>query len=177
MHPSELEAPRRILVRLPNWVGDALMATPALRALRERYPAAEILAEGRGALAELMLGLRSIDRFLKDPGRGLGGVLERRASLARLGCDWAVLLPASVRAALAPALARIPVRVGYARDAARRLLLTRALAPPPDKAPISMVERYLAIARALGCVDPAPGLEIAVSEASRLRVRARLRGL
>lgn len=177
MTALELEAPRRILVRLPNWVGDALMATPALRALRERYPAAEIVAEGRKVLADLLVGLRSIDRFVADPGLGIGGVLERRASLRRLGCDWAVLLPDSVRSALAPALARIPVRIGYARDLARRLLLTCALEPPPDGAPISMVERYLAIVRALGCASPAPGLEIAVSEAARQRVRERLRAL
>jgi heptosyltransferase II len=178
MHAPELEAPRRILVRLPNWVGDVLMATPALRALRDRYPAAEIVAEGRRGLAELLLGLRSVDRFVADPGKpGVRGVLERRGSLQRLGCDWAVLLPDSVRSALAPALARIPVRIGYARDPARRLLLTRALEPPPGGAPISMVERYLAIVRALGCADPEPGLEIAVSEGARQRVRARLRAL
>ncbi len=178
MPAAELEAPRRILVRLPNWVGDVLMATPALRALRDRYPAAEILVEGRKGAAELLVGLRSIDRFVADPGKpGILGVLERRRSLRPLGCDWAVLLPDSVRSALAPALARIAVRVGYARDPARRLLLTRALEPPEDAAPISMVERYLAIVRTLGCADPEPGLDLAVSEAARQRVRTRLRSL
>jgi heptosyltransferase II len=152
-----------------------IMATPALRTLRDRYPAAEIIVEGRAHVAELLAGLRSVDRFVTDPGRrGPGAVLERRATLQQLGCDWAVLLPDSVRSALAPALARIPLRIGYARDAVRRLLLTRSLEPPRE--PISMLERYLAIPRALGCADPAPGLDLALSEASRQRMLARLRG-
>ena len=59
MQHSGLEAPRRILVRLPNWVGDVLMATPALRALRDRYPGAEIFAEGRAAVGELLQNARA----------------------------------------------------------------------------------------------------------------------
>ena len=55
--------------------------------------------------------------------------------------DWAMVLPDSHRAALAPWLARIPVRVGYARDAGRRLMLTQSLAVPQEngkRKPVSM---------------------------------------
>ena len=70
--------------------------------------------------------------------------------------DQAVLLPDSVRSALAPFLARIPVRAGYARDPLRRALLTHALPPPQEggrRVPLSMIERYLRITRRLGYAD------------------------
>ncbi|MEN8183651.1 MAG: lipopolysaccharide heptosyltransferase II, partial [Myxococcota bacterium] len=81
--------PRRILVRAPNWVGDVVMATPALRALRAAHPDAEIVLEGRPFLAGLVKGLPSIDEFLPDPGR----TWARVRGLRRRRFDWAVLLP------------------------------------------------------------------------------------
>ncbi len=122
--------PRRILVRIPTWVGDAVMATPVLRALRAAHPQAEIVAEARPVLEDLLRGLPSFDRFLADPRAGGRGLLERTRRLRDAGFDWAVLLPDSQRAVLAPALAGIPRRAGYARDPLRRLLLTDALPVP-----------------------------------------------
>jgi heptosyltransferase-2 len=152
-----LENPARILVRAPSWVGDAVMATPALRALRAAYPRARICVEGRPVLAGLLRGLPHFDEFLPDPGRGLAGALARARALRARRFDWALLLPDSPRAALGPCLARVPRRVGYARDPLRRALLTEALPPPRDAAgdrlPIPMVERYLRLTRHLGCAD------------------------
>ena len=131
--------PRRILVCLPSWVGDAVMATPALRALRAAHPGAWIGAVGRPALEGLLAGLPSFDAFLPVASRGLR---ERTRALRAARADVAVLLADSPRAALAPFLARIPCRTGYARDPLRRLLLTDALAPPREngrRLPISMI--------------------------------------
>ena len=82
--------PRRILVRLPTWVGDAVMATPALRALRAAHPRAEIALEGRPAVGALLDGLASFDRFLADPAaqdhahaQGAGGPSAQPARQAR----------------------------------------------------------------------------------------------
>jgi heptosyltransferase-2 len=154
--------PRRILVRLPTWVGDAVMATPALRALRAAQPGAWIGAQGRPALAGLLDGLASFDAFLPDASPS---PLARARDLRALRADWAVLFPDSPRAALAPFLARIPRRAGYARDPLRRLLLTDALAPPREggrRTPISMIERYLRVTRSLGCPDRGTALELRV---------------
>jgi hypothetical protein len=72
--------PRRILVRLPTWVGDAVMATPALRALRAAQPGAWIGAQGRPALAGLLAGLAGFDAFLPDASRSpLARARELRA--------------------------------------------------------------------------------------------------
>jgi heptosyltransferase-2 len=156
------------------------MATPVFRALRAAHPSAEIVLEGRPALQELLAGLASFDRFLPDPGGGALAALARGRRLKRQDFDWAVLLPDSQRAALGPWLARVPRRVGYARDALRRALLTEAL-PAPRRAgrrlPVPMTERYLRITRHLGCSDRGDGLELAVSPGAAERCAARLRQL
>ncbi|MEE9608561.1 MAG: lipopolysaccharide heptosyltransferase II [Myxococcota bacterium] len=165
-------APRRILVRVPNWVGDAVMATPALRALRAAQPDAEIALEGRAALEGLLRGLPFFDRFLAAPS-GPRGALARARALRAERFEWAVLLPDSPRAALAPFLAGVSRRVGYARDPLRRALLTESLDPPRHngrRLPIPMVERYLRITRQLGCEDQGERLELEVDPAVAERV-------
>jgi heptosyltransferase-2 len=160
-------------VRLPNWVGDVVMATPALAALRAAHPGAEIVAEGRAYLAGLVRGVASVDAFLPEA----RGVRARARMLRERRFELAVLLPDSVRSALAPFLARVPVRAGYARDPLRRALLTLALPPPREggrRAPLSMVERYLRITRALGCADAGRRTALAVDPAAREAAAKRL---
>ena len=155
------------------------MATPALRALRRAHPRAEIVLEARPFLEGLVRGLGSIDAFLPDEGRGWRATLERTRRLRARRFDWAVLLPDSVRAAAAPFLAGIPVRVGYARDVLRRALLTRSLRPPQRggrRVPLVMTERYLRITRALGCPDQGDDVELVVDAEARERVAKRLAG-
>jgi heptosyltransferase-2 len=153
------------------------MATPALRALRRAYPKAEIAVSGPRWLPDLLTELPTVDRVLPGPGRGLAAQRAHAAELRRADFDWAVLLPDSASSAAAPFLARIPVRVGYARDLLRRLLLSQALEPPREgrkRLPISMVERYLRITRALGCADAGLALDLVVGAAARTRLAARL---
>ena len=168
-----MSGPARILVRAPTWVGDAVMATPALRALRAAHPSAEIVVEGRPALAPLLGALPGIDAYLAD-----AGVLAARTRALRAGrFDWAVLLPDSVRAALGPFLARIPRRTGYARDPLRRALVTEALQAPRSgrrRLPLAGVERYLRITRQLGCPDRGRELELCVEPRAREQAALRL---
>ena len=175
--PRERSAPRRILVRLPNWVGDALMATPALRALRRAHPEAEICVAAGKPFAALLGGLGSVDRWLATEGSGARALLRHTRELSAGRFDWAVLLPDSVHVALAPFIARVPVRAGYARDLVRRALLTCALAPPRaagGRLPISMIERYLRITRALGCADAGSELDLPLDAQAAERVAKRL---
>ena len=153
------------------------MDSHALRALRAAHPTAEIVLEGLPHHAQLGSHLPGVDAFLADRQWGPATWLARAGRLRQRGFDWAVLLPDSVRAALAPSLARIPVRAGYARDPARRALLTLSLDAPRDggrRLPISMIERYLAITRALGCEDCGEELELAVPSQSREELDNRL---
>lgn len=168
-----MSGPERILVRAPTWVGDAVLATPALRALRAAWPEAEIVVEGRPVLSDLLDGLPHFDAFLPDPGRGAAALVSRARSLRARRFDLALLLPDSVRSALGPALARVPRRVGYARDPLRRVLLSEALDAPRSgglRLPIPMTERYLRLTRHLGCADRGDELDLAVDCAAAERV-------
>jgi heptosyltransferase-2 len=163
-------------------VGDAVMATPALRALRAAHPDATIVVEGRPALEPLLHGLPFFDEFLPDPPfRGLRGALTRAATLRRRELDLALLLPDSVRAALGPFLGGIPHRIGYARDPLRRALLNDRVDTPHDadgkRLPIPMVERYLRLTRHLGCPDLGEHEELRVDDSEAARIEAELAAL
>src|SRR5688572_28210835 len=104
---------QRILVRGVNWLGDAIMSTPALVRLREAHPNAHITLLTRAKLAELWKYHPAIDEVLSIPEQtGLFGVAQRiRAGNHKT----AVVFPNSPRAALEVFLGRVPVRIGIAR--------------------------------------------------------------
>ena len=155
---GKLTAPARMLVVLPNWVGDVVLATPALRALRTRFAGSHITGLVKGHLAEVLSGGDWLDELLfwpqnqnRDRRRqsflGLAGELRERKF------DWAVLLANSFRSALLARLAGIPRRIGYDRDG-RGLLLTDKLLPHKfdgQYVPVPMIRSYNAVARYLGC--------------------------
>lgn len=175
-----LRAPGKILVRAPNWVGDGVMATPALRALRRAHPRARIALVAPPHLAGLFHEHPSCDVVMPaPPPRGVWVLWRHARLLARERFDWAVLLPDSPRTALPAWRAGIPVRAGYARDPLRRLMLTTPVPLPREggrRAPISMIERYLRITRALGCEDAGAELELRLDPQARAAVAQRLAG-
>jgi len=160
-----------IAVFLPNWLGDLAMATPALRALRRRYgPAARIVGILRPYLADALAGTNWLDAlWLFDPrskdGSRRAWAIARRMRRERF--DMAVLLTNSFRTAAVAWLGRATERVGYARYG-RGWLLTGKLYPRRvgrKIAPAPMVESYLDVARAVGCGEESPRLELATLEA------------
>ncbi len=175
-----MSTPTNIHVRLPNWVGDLVMATPALRALRHGFPNAKITVEGRSYMRYLTDPLDTVDEFLDYPfpERGFGPLMQRVKNLRAGQFDLSLLLPDSQSAAMGPFLARIPRRFGYARDLARRVLMTEALPPHKEqgkRVPISMIERYLRLTRHLGCADQGDEMTVAVTDLGRESLAARLR--
>ena len=174
-----MKAPQNIHVRLPNWVGDLVMATPALRALRHGFPEAKITVEGRSYMRYLMDPLETVDEFLDCPypERGFGPLIKRVRNLRARHFDLSLLLPDSQSAAMGPFLARIPRRLGYARDLARRVLMTEALPPHKEngkRVPISMIERYLRLTRHLGCEDQGTHMTLRVTDEGRTSLVERL---
>jgi heptosyltransferase-2 len=113
------------LVVAPNWIGDAVMSLPVLRALRRADPSRRITVLARRGPAAVYRAEGTADDV-----RTASGLISDAAAAARQGFSEAWLLPNSFRSALGPFLARIPDRIGYATDG-RSALLTRALAPPP----------------------------------------------
>ena len=132
---------RSLLIVCPSWVGDTVMSTPVLRAARQRLPDATIVAAGRPGIGAVLAGAPWIDRFVAVDMSGFAGPVRAARALAGMGVEAALLLPNSFRSALAVRLARIPVRVGYARDG-RGLLLTHSLRPRRTRAPTAMTAYY-----------------------------------
>lgn len=161
-------------VFLPNWVGDAVMATPALRAVRMQFADAEIVGIVRPVIADVLAGLTLVDRVLvHDPrgrnpnGRGWPFVAELR----RERFDLLLLLPNSLRTAILARLSGAKRRVGFARDG-RRWLLTDALAPRSKAVPHPLLDEYLRLARHLGCPRSSRQMELAVLPADRRQLDA-----
>ncbi|HEX6986311.1 MAG TPA: lipopolysaccharide heptosyltransferase II [Planctomycetaceae bacterium] len=153
----------KFAVFLPNWVGDAVMATPALRAIRTRFAEAEIVAVVRPPIGEVLAGTGLADRVIthaprgRDPwARGWRFALRLRAE----AFDVAVLFPNSIRTAWLAFAAGARRRVGFARDG-RRLLLTDALEPKPRTVPNPVLDEYLRLAGHLGCRDLSRRTELA----------------
>ena len=114
---------KRVLLRLPNWLGDVVMAAPAVEAIRRALPDAELVAQARAPflpLARLLPGVTEAIPAGED--RGLRGLWRSRRALRARRFDGAVVFPRSFRAAVAPWLAGIPVRVGFGATARPRLL-------------------------------------------------------
>lgn len=104
----------RLVVRLPNWLGDVVMAAPALAALAAARPETRRMVECAPALVPLARLLPGVDEVVARPaGRGPAALSAQARALGALRADAALILPRSLRAALAPWRARIPVRVGW----------------------------------------------------------------
>ncbi len=141
----------KILVRGANWLGDAVMSLPALRALRQRCPEARIAVLARGWVADLYRREPSVDEVLLVP--------QTWGALRRQRFDAAILLPNSFRSALAARMAGIPRRIGYDRDG-RGFLLTDRIAPPaPGETPPHERFYYLELLRRAGILDELPPAE------------------
>ena len=165
--------PQRILARIPNWVGDVVMATPALRALKKGLPEAELWVEGKSHMASFLADLPYVDHFLDDPGKGWANTRQRVRNIRALDTDLAVLFPDSPRSSWGPFAARVPMRLGYSREWLRRSMLTHALRPPGEdrrRVPVSMIDRYLVLPRALGLPADGEHMDVAISDQARERV-------
>lgn len=179
--------PERLLVVLPNWVGDVVMATPILAALRSRYAKGEIVFLGRRCLREITAGGGWNDGetyWLEAGGWQAAGALRAVAQdLRARRFDLALLLTNSFRSALVAWLAGIPRRVGYARDG-RSLLLTERLRPLRRHGayvPAPLIDAYAALAERVGAPVSDRRLRLAVTPeqeeaGARLRRHYRLEG-
>jgi heptosyltransferase-2 len=120
---------QRILIRGVNWVGDAVMTTPAIAGIRKTFPTAKISLLVKPWVAGVFEGSPHIDEILlyDREGRhaGLAGLLRLAHELRKYRFDVAILLQNAFEAALLTSLARIPHRVGY-KTQGRGFLLTTA---------------------------------------------------
>lgn len=119
---------KRIVVRTPTWVGDAVMSVPALRELRRIFPHAHITLASPPGTADIFIDADFADDVLVSERRVLSAFHDAR-EWRRRQFDLAVLLQNAFAAAATAFLARVPKRVGYNADR-RGMLLTNSLSMP-----------------------------------------------
>ena len=145
---SEAKTGRRVLVRGTNWLGDAVMTTPALLRLREKFPQAHITLLTPEKLRDLWTNHPAVNEtiaFTSDE-----DVFSVGRELRAGNFDLALVLPNSPRSALEVWLARIPRRIGYARPW-RNFFLTNAV--PARAEAVKMRKRSVSEIRRLVAAD------------------------
>jgi heptosyltransferase II len=170
--------PGRVLVIAPNWLGDAVMALPAVADVRRRFAAARLVVAARRSVAPLFEMVPGVDHVIT---LGWGGQPLRRAAfgadVARLAAeqsDVAILLPNSFGAAWLASRARVPERWGYGTDLRRPLLTRRA---PRPRGSVHQARYYQHLVTHFGVdagpLEPALVVATAAREAAHALLTAR----
>ena len=150
----------KILIRATNWVGDAVMSLPAIRAVHDRFPQAEIAVLARPWVADLYALESAVHRvipYTAAPGfHGIGAKLRVARSLGGEKFDCAILLQNAFEAAAIAWLARIPRRMGYDRDGRSALLTDPIEVPRRGEIPHHERFYYLEMLRRAGLIDKLP---------------------
>ncbi len=153
-----------IAVFLPNWIGDAVMATPALRALRSHYAETRLIGVMKPYVADVFAGGDWFDEIVPANGGSWSqGVLAVAWQLRHRRIDLVVLLSNTFRSALTAWLGGCRRRIGYARYG-RALLLTDAVPPLRDdlgrRKPSPVLDAYNILAERAGCPRPTRLMEL-----------------
>jgi len=147
LSPSDLK-PFRILIRSSNWLGDAVMSVPAVRAIKNGRPDAHVTIAAPMKIAPMWKLIPEVDAILPLP----NGSLIPAVSLQRRqpAFDAAILFPNSLRVALESWRSGIPRRVGY-RGHCRKWLLNQIVPEPRKAGPLEHHSlRFLRITRDCG---------------------------
>jgi heptosyltransferase-1 len=173
--PISLDGARRILLVKPSAIGDVVHTLPVVASLHRRYPAIPIdwlveeeaapLVRGHPAVAEIVVsGRHRWLHELRNRRKAAGALKEMRGFLRELAArryDVVLDLQGLLKSALYVLGARAPMRVGLAdgREGATWILTHRVPVPPQ---PVHAVERYLALATAVGAGESVREFQIPV---------------
>ena len=163
-----------ILVWLPSPMGDAILCTPALHAIRKRFKSCKISFYANPVVREVLSPCTLNDRWIEQRAKNPFTVARE---LRQHRFTHVILFKNSFASALAVFFAKIPSRVGYARES-RGFLLTDKLCPAKlangKFKPISAIDSYLAIASEIGADTTDRNLKLSVEPAANEAVRAKL---
>ena len=158
-------APRRIVLRAPNWLGDVVLSLPAVRDIRRAYPGAGLSVVARPSVGPLFEAVPEVDAVLE-----VRSLFQEIRALHQ-GFDLAILLTNSIGTALAATLGGVPERWGYATEG-RGLLLTRAAPVPHAVRGGSQVHYYRAMLAAMG-LPTSDGLDTSINPPAPWKERGR----
>jgi len=151
---SGRDLPARLVIRAPNWLGDAVMAIPAMAALRATFPVSHLTVAAPVSVAPLFTEKTPVT---PDAVLSLAGGRSGIDALRNGHFDACVLLPNSFRSAWDARSARIRERWGF-RSSGRGWMLTRSVRKPGRREHVHQADYYRALVRGLGlsCDDRAP---------------------
>lgn len=153
----------KILVWLPSPLGDAVMCTPALRAIRAKFTHADISFLASATVREILSPCDFADRWITLE----GGFVSQVLRLRREKFDHVILFKNSFASAMTVFAAGISKRLGYTRDG-RGVFLTDKIRPSKVKsggfAPRPMIDYYLKLCESIGCDIAARGMELSVDQ-------------
>lgn len=160
----------RILIRAANWVGDAIMTTPVIRAVQKNYPRAHITILAKPWVIPVYENNPHVDEIMVYENNGrhkMGmGTLRLAKDIRQGRFDLAILMQNAFEAALLVFLAGIPQRLGYNTDG-RSWLLNKCVKLDPDLKKGHLVDYYLGILKGAGLEDYGKTMELSLSDAAR----------
>jgi len=167
----------KIVVRVPNWIGDVVFALPALRSLSAHFAGADIRIAGPAWAADLLSGTEFAGKTISLGAAGKPGHWRGPAAALRAEAfDVGILLTNSFSSAFFFRRAGIAERWGYRSDG-RGVLLTRSVRRKKQVPPTHMVRNYLELLEGLDVPTLPPSIDLAVSAEARKRASRRLAGL
>jgi len=114
---------KRVLVRVPNWIGDAVLSIPTIEYIKGVFPSASITILAKPWVSPIYLNNPAVAEVREYTPHGFLDKVRFARSLRKAGFDVAILFTNSFESAVVPFLASIPIRVGYSTDM-RGFLLT-----------------------------------------------------
>jgi heptosyltransferase-2 len=170
---------RRILIRAANWVGDAIMTTPVIRAVRKNFPEAHITVLAKPWVIPVYASNPHVDKIMvydHERRHKMGmGTLRLAKDIRHCRFDLAILMQNAFEAALLVFLAKVPLRVGYNTDA-RTLLLKPAIPLDPALKKTHLIDYYLGILKGAGLATYGRDMELYISQADQAAAARLLSG-
>jgi heptosyltransferase-2 len=161
---------KRVLIRSTNWIGDAVMTTPAVRAIRRNFPTARISLLAKPWVGPVFAHSPHVDEIIiydaNGRHKGLGGTIRLARDLKPYCFDAAIFLQNAIEAALIAFMAGIPRRVGFDTDA-RRLLLTHPVRCTKWIKSLHQTSYYLKMLEGAGMIRGSQTLELSLGTKDR----------
>lgn len=166
------EKPNKILVFVPNWVGDVVMATPVLRCLRENFPESKIACVGRAISLAVLKGSSWIDEYIEDTSRKkpvLKNLFATSKKIKDFNADVTLLMPNSFRSALLCKHGNAGKIIGYNRSG-RGMMLDIKIQPilcengATKYKPVPMLDYYARLTEPLGVSPDSRNMQLSVND-------------
>jgi heptosyltransferase II len=162
----------RIAVRVPNWIGDSILAIPSIKNLKITFPDSQIVIVAKNWVKDIFMNLDFVDDILTIPEKNdLKSLSAGAKKLKKYRFDAGLLLTNSFISAFLFYAARIPNRWGYKKEG-RQILLTKQVSYKNQRKPIHQVQYYQNIISGLGFKTVPPKLQLSLTKQERSQARA-----